>query len=284
VFSKVMEKNLGKVEDMAQAERTQHAGPVVVEVTDQDFLQTVVEESKRRPVVVDLWATWCAPCRTLGPILEKVAEERGGEFLLAKLDVDANPYTAGQFGVQSIPTVVAFKDGKPVDGFVGAIPEPMVKEFIDKILPTEADHEAQEALAEELEGDLDDAEAKYREALEADSGNQAARLGLGRVLAETGRDAEAREMLMPLLPDPEAERLLAMLEVRSWASISEPGTLASAKRLAAQGKYKESFDGMLGALRDDPDARQAMLDVFAVLGDDDPLVAEFRRKLANALF
>lgn len=283
-MSKVMETNLGKVEDMAQAERTQHAGPVVVEVTDQDFLQTVVEESKRRPVVVDLWATWCAPCRTLGPILEKVAEERGGEFLLAKLDVDANPYTAGQFGVQSIPTVVAFKDGKPVDGFVGAIPEPMVKEFIDKILPTEADHEAQEALEEELQGDLDDAEAKYREALVADPDNRAARLGLGRVLAETGRDAEARELLMPLLPDPEAERVLAMLEVRSWASTSEPGTLASAKRLAAQGKYKEALDGMLGALRDDPDARQAMLDVFAVLGEDDPLVAEYRRKLANALF
>jgi putative thioredoxin len=279
-----MNANLGKVHGMAQAEQAERAGPVVVEVTDQDFLQTVVEESKRRPVVVDLWATWCAPCRTLGPILERVAEERGGDFLLAKLDVDANPYTAGQFGVQSIPTVVAFKDGKPVDGFVGAIPEPMVKDFIDKILPTEADHEAQEALEEELEGDLDDAEAKYRQALEADPGNRAARLGLGRVLAETGRDAEAREMLTPILPEPDAERVLAMLEVRSWASTSEPGTLASAKRLAAQGKYKEALDGMLGALRDDPDARQAMLDVFAVLGDDDPLVAEYRRKLANALF
>ncbi|MGH2673298.1 MAG: thioredoxin [Actinomycetota bacterium] len=269
---------------MAQAEQAERAGPVVVEVTDQDFLQTVVEESKRRPVVVDLWATWCAPCRTLGPILEKAAEERGGEFLLAKLDVDANPYTAGQFGVQSIPTVVAFKDGKPVDGFVGAIPEPMVKEFIDKILPTEADHEAQEALEEELEGDLDDAEAKYRQALEADPGNRAARLGLGRVLAETGRDAEARETLMPLLPDPEAERVLATLEVRSWASISEPGTLASAKRLASQGRYREALDGMLGAIADDPDARQAMLEVFTVLGDDDEHVTEYRRKLAAALF
>jgi putative thioredoxin len=279
-----MNANLGKVDDMAQAEQAEHAGPVVVEVTDQDFLQTVVEESERRPVVVDLWATWCAPCRTLGPILEKVAEERRGEFLLAKLDVDANPYTAGQFGVQSIPTVIAFKDGKPVDGFVGAIPEPMVKEFIDKILPTEADHGAQAGLEEELEGDLDDAEAKYREALGADPGNRSARLRLGRVLADTGRDAESREMLMPLLPDPEAERVLSMLEVRSWASTSEPGILTSAKRLAAQGKYKEALDGMLGALRDDPDARRAMLDVFAVLGDDDPLVSEYRRKLANALF
>jgi len=259
-------------------------GPVVVEATDQNFLETVVEESKRRPVIVDLWAAWCGPCRVIGPILEKVAEERGGAFLLAKLDVDANPYTAGQFGVQSIPTVVAFWDGRPVDGFVGAIPEPMVNEFVDRILPSEADLEARAAFEEELEGDLDDAEAKYREALEADPGNREARLGLGRVLAETGRDREARETLMPLLPEPEAERLLAVLEVRSWANLTEPGTLASAKRLAAQGKHREALDGMLGALRDDPDARQAMLEVFAVLGDEDELVAEYRRKLANALF
>ncbi|MGH2636571.1 MAG: thioredoxin [Actinomycetota bacterium] len=258
--------------------------PVVVEATDQNFIETVVEESARRPVVVDLWATWCGPCRTLGPMLEKVAGERGGEFLLAKLDVDANPYTAGQFGVQSIPTVIAFKDGRPVDGFVGAIPEPMINEFVDKLLPTEADRDAAAALEEELEGDLTDAEARYREALETDQGNREARLGLGRVLAETGRDEEARRTLMPLLPDADAERVLASLEVRSWAALEEPGTLASAKRLAAEGAYREALDGMLGALRDDPDARQAMLDVFAVLGDEDPTVAEYRRKLANALF
>jgi putative thioredoxin len=266
---------------MAQLEEMD---PVVVEATDQNFLETVVEESARRPVVVDLWASWCGPCRVLGPILEKVAGERRGEFLLAKLDVDANPYTAGQFGVQSIPTVIAFRDGRPVDGFVGAIPEPMVNEFVDRILPTDADRGAEAALERELEGDLSDAEAAYREALEADSGSREARLGLGRVLAETGRDDEARETLMPLLPDADAERLLSAIEVRSWASIAGPGTLASAKRLAAQGKHREALDGMLGALADDPDARQAMLEVFAVLGDEDPLVSEYRRKLANALF
>lgn len=272
---------MGKVMDMTQVDELQ---PVVIEATDANFLESVVEESKKRPVVVDLWASWCGPCRTLGPILEKVAEDHGGEFLLAKLDVDANPYTAGQFGVQSIPTVVAFRDGKPVDGFIGAIPEPMVKEFIGKLLPTEADVEAREALAEEIGGDLDDAEAKYREALEADEKNREARLGLGRVLAETGREDEARQMLMPLLPDPEAERVLAGIEVRSWGSSSEPGTLASAKRLAAKGEYRQALDGMLGSLRDDPDARQAMLEVFSVLGDEDPLVPEYRRRLASALF
>jgi putative thioredoxin len=272
---------MGKVEQMTQLDEMQ---PVVIDATDQDFMESVVEESRRRPVVVDLWASWCGPCRTLGPILEKVAEDHGGDFLLAKLDVDANPYTAGQFGVQSIPTVIAFRDGKAVDGFIGALPEPMVREFVGKLLPSEADREAEAARAEEREGDLDDAEAKYREALQTDAANREARLGLGRVLAETGRDDEARQTLMPLLPDPEAERVLAGVEVRSWANGSEPGTLASAKRLAAKGEYRRALDGMLGALHDDPDARQAMLEVFAVLGDEDPLVSEYRRKLASALF
>ncbi len=265
-------------------EQVTESGPVVVEATDQNFLETVIEESKKRPVVVDLWASWCGPCRTLGPILEKVAGERGGSFLLAKLDVDANPYTAGQFGVQSIPTVVAFRDGQPIDGFVGAIPEPMVNEFVDKLMPTEAELEAEEALEEELEGHLDDAEQKYREALEVDPTNRDARVGLARIYAETGREDLARETLAPALPDPEAERILAMLEVRGWANLTEPGTLASAQRLAAQGTWREALDAMLGALPDDPDARQAMLEVFTVLGEDDELVAEYRRKLAAALF
>ncbi len=265
-------------------EQTVEQRAVVIEVTDADFAEKVVEESKTRPVVVDLWASWCGPCRTLGPILERVAEQRGGEFLLAKLDVDANPYTAGQFGVQSIPTVIAFRDGRPVDGFIGAIPEPVVNEFIDRILPSEADLAAREAMQEEAEGDVADAERRYREALESDPGNRAARLGLGRILAERGDLDEARQTLMPLLPDAEAERLLAGIEVSSWANLTEPGTLASAKRLAAQGKWREALDGMLGALRDDDEARRAMLDVFAVLGDDDPLVPEYRRRLANALF
>jgi putative thioredoxin len=259
-------------------------GATIVEATDANFVDTVVEESRRRPVVVDLWASWCGPCRTLGPILEKVADEHGGEVLLAKLDVDANPYTAGQFGVQSIPTVIAFRDGKPVDGFIGAIPEPMVREFVDGLLPTEADRDAERAATVEASGDVDAAEVGYREALERDGDNRAARLGLAGILVERGSGDEARQLLMPLLPDADAERLLARLEVASWADTTEPGTLASAKRLAAQSLWREALDGMLGALRDDPDARQAMLEVFAVLGEDDELVAEYRRRLASALF
>lgn len=256
----------------------------VVDVTDSDFEQVVVETSKARPVVVDLWAAWCGPCRMLGPILEKVAEERGGVFLLARLDVDVNPLTAQRFGVQSIPTVIAFRGGEPVDGFIGALPEPMVNDFIDRILPTETDAVAKEALEEGGSGDVGDVETRFRRALEADADARSARLGLGGILAARGDLDEARRTLMPLLPDAEAERLLASIEVSSWESMREPGTLALAKRLAAQGEWRAALDGMLGALRDDPEARQAMLEVFAVLGDEDSLVPEYRRRLASALF
>jgi putative thioredoxin len=259
--------------------------PLVVDVTDADFEQTVIEESMRRPVVVDLWASWCAPCRTLGPILEKAVEGRGGEVLLAKLDVDANPYTSGQFRVQSIPTVLGFVGGKLVDGFVGAVPEPVVNEFLDRLVPSEADRAAAEALAEEEAGDLADAEVRYREALAADPDNAPARLGLGRLLAERGSLDEARELVTPLLPDPDAERIMSAIRVAGWGELGEPGTLASAKRLAAQGRIREALDGMIDSLADDQEAaRAAMVDVFALLGDEDELVIEFRRKLANALF
>ena len=266
------------------AEEVVEPEPAVMDVTDADFVENVIEESRRRPVVVDLWASWCGPCRTLSPILERVTEQRGGQVLLAKIDVDANPYTAGQFGVQSIPTVIAFRDGKPVDGFIGAIPEPMVKEFVERLLPSEADVAAQEAYDEERSGDVADAERRYREILTSDPDNPGARLGVARILFERGEAEAAKDLLDPLLPDPDAERLLARVRVAQWAETDGPGTLVSAKRLAAQGRWREALDGMLGAIVDDPEARQAMLDVFAVLGDDDPLVADYRRRLANALF
>src|SRR6266702_8677838 len=139
------------------------AEPVVIDVTDADFGTRVVEESRRRPVLVDFWAGWCQPCKTLSPILERLAQEKAGEFLLAKMDVDRNQYTAQQFRVMSIPNVWAFVDGKPVDQFIGAVPEPAVREWIERLLPTEADHEAGRAMEAEREGRLEDAEGGYRE-------------------------------------------------------------------------------------------------------------------------
>jgi putative thioredoxin len=257
----------------------------VVEVTDATFEQVVIEGSKERPVVVDLWAEWCGPCRTLGPMLEKVANERDGAFLLAKLDVDANPGVAGAFGVQSIPTVIAFRDGEPLTGFVGAYPEDVINRFVDELLPTEAEVVAEEAQQEEEAGDLVGAEQDYRDALTKDATNREAALGLGRILVDRGDLEEARGLLTPLLPDDDAERILARARVSEWSADGSANGLAGAKSLAARGRWREALDGMLGCLGDQRDeARAAMIDSFAVLGDDDPLVGEYRRKLASALF
>ncbi len=260
----------------------------VVEVTDQDFEQIVVEGSKARPVVVDLWAAWCGPCRTLGPILEKVASEREGAFLLAKLDIDANQVGNALLQAvksQGIPTVVAFSGGEPVSMFIGAYPEQEVNAFIDAILPSEAELVADEARIEEASGDLESAEAGYREALVKEPANREAAVGLARLLAERGDLDEARELIAPHLPDAEAEGVASAIRVGEWGALDGAGPLDAAKLLAARGSIREALEAMLVLLDDDRDAaRAAMVDVFSVRGDDDLLVIEFRRKLTNALF
>jgi putative thioredoxin len=266
------------------------ASPVVIDVTDETFVRDVVEESHRRPVVVDFWAAWCRPCLLIGPVLERLAEEHGGEFLLARLDVDANPQTAMAFRVQSIPAVKAFRNGQLVSEFVGAIPEQAIRQWLAAVLPSEADRLA--ARAGELErsgqpADLEEAEALYRRALERDPGHREAGLGLGRILAQRGAFAQAREVLQPLRPDPEAERLLAAIEVSEWAAVPDgEGALARGRRAAAEGRWGEALEAFLEEIRsgDRERGREAMLKVFSVLGDEDPLTREYRRKLAAALF
>ncbi len=260
----------------------------VIEVTDETFEQVVIEGSKQAPVVVDLWATWCGPCRTLGPMLEKVAQERDGAFTLAKIDVDAQQVGNALLSAvqsQSIPTVIAFRDGEPVSMFIGAYPETELNRFVDSILPSEAEREA-EVAAEVLEaGDTAEAEAGFRDALTKESGNREAALGLARILLARGAFDEARPLVMQHLPDPEAEHLHAQLEVAEWAQEPAAGTLGAAKRAAAAGDWSGALDGMIAALADDRDAaRQALVTAFAALGDDDPLVPEYRRRLAAALF
>jgi putative thioredoxin len=257
----------------------------VIEVTDQTFEQVVVEGSKDRPVVVDMWAEWCGPCRQLTPTLEKVADERNGAFLLAKLDTDANPMTASAFGVQSIPTVIAFKDGEAVTGFIGAYPEPEVNKFIDSILPTEVDKRAEEARSVEESGDLATAEERYRQVLEEDPENREAAVGLARILLERGELDEAELLVGKHRPDPEAEKILAMIAIRRWADTSEAGILGDAKRLVASGDVIGGLAGLMQALAEDRDAaRDAMITVFTAVGDEDPLVQEYRRQLSAALF
>jgi putative thioredoxin len=260
----------------------------VVDVTDETFEQVVVEGSKQVPVVVDLWAAWCGPCRTLGPMLERAADRRAGAFTLAKIDVDAQGVGNALLQAvrsQSIPTVVAFRDGQPVSMFVGAIPEQEIDRFLDSILPSEADAEAKEAADELAAGDLDEAERGFREALEKEPGNRDAAIGLARILIARDDVDEARPLLTAQLPDPEAEHLLAGIEVAGWATLSPDGPLAEARRAAARGEWAAALDAMVAALADDKDdARQALLTSFAALGDDDPLVPAYRRKLAAALF
>ncbi len=267
----------------AQSATIQH----VVDVTDADFEQVVIEESAKRPVVVDMWASWCAPCRTLGPTLEKVAAERGGAFLLAKLDVDANAVgNALLQAVQSqgIPTVVAFSGGQPVNMFIGAYPEQEVNRFIDEILPTEAQVEVEEARAVEASGDVASAEAGFREALDKDPESKEAAIGLARILVGRDEVGEASTLVAPLLPDPEAELVMSAVRVRGWASLDGADRLTQAQKAAGLRRWREALEGLLAAFDDDPSsAREAMVDVFATLGDD-PLVAEFRPKLAARLF
>jgi len=259
----------------------------VVDVTDADFEQVVIQGSMQRPVVVDMWASWCAPCRTLGPTLEKVAAERGGAFLLAKLDVDANAVGNALLQAvksQGIPTVVAFSGGQPVDMFIGAYPEQEVNRFIDGIVPTEAQVEVEEALAVEATGDVVSAEAGFREALDKDPENREAAVGLARILVARDDVGEASALVHPLLPDPEAELVMSAVRVSEWASLDGDDALTRARKAAADRRWREALDGMLAAFDDDPaGARESMVDVFATLGED-PMVAEFRPKLAARLF
>jgi putative thioredoxin len=266
------------------------ASPYVVDVTDQTFGTVVLEESMRRPVVVDFWAEWCGPCKTLGPVLERLADEKQGAFLLAKLDVDANQQTAATFGIQGIPAVKAFRNARLVEEFVGAIPESALRQFIDVVVPTEADLVAADGELAEMQGRLDDAKRAFEEAFEMDPKSLRAAVGLARLAAATGDLEGARQMLVPLRPHPEAERLLAAIDISQWgaeANGSSPA-LTGPMQAAAQGRFPQALESFLHLVMDGGDgrdaARDAMVKIFAVLGDDDPLTYEYRRKLAAALF
>lgn len=262
----------------------------VIDVTDATFAADVLEESKSRPVVVDFWAAWCQPCRMIGPVLERLAEEAQGEFLLAKLDVDANREAAAAFRIQSIPAVKAFRDGLVVDEFVGAVPEQAIREFLGSLVPSEADRLAREAEDAERLGSDEQAEALLRRALVIDPAHRESRLGLARLSLARGEVAEVRGLLDPLRPDPEAERLLAAVQVAEWGDRIETGdgAVAQAQRAAAEGRYVEALDGFLSEVMAGSEhrgaAKEGMLKLFAVLGDDDPLTQEYRRRLSAALF
>jgi putative thioredoxin len=236
-----------------------------IDVTDATFPTDVVERSRSVPVVVDLWAEWCGPCKTLGPILEKVIGETGGKVVLAKVDVDANRQTAEAFQVQGIPAVYALRDGKVVDGFVGAQPEAAVREFIDRLLPTEEEDAMSALLAT---GD----EASLRKVLDVEPGHPDAVVQLAELLVGRGDAASTAEALALL------ERIPESTETRRVAAMARVGADVADDEVTAE------LDGLLDQVKDDDDARQRFLDLLEVLGPDDPRTASYRKSLTSRLF
>jgi putative thioredoxin len=234
----------------------------MADVTDATFEQDVIERSKQVPVVIDLWAEWCGPCKTLGPILEKVIAETGGKVELAKVDVDANPQVSRAFQVQSIPAVFALRDGKVVDGFVGAQPEAQVQKFVQALLPTEEETEVQQLL------NAGDAES-LRKVLDLEPDNAEAVVALAELLARDGKNDEALQLLARIPENAESRRVAAL------ARLGDTGPA-------------DDVEGRLHALLDsvkaDEEARQEFVDLLEVLGPDDARTAQWRKRLTQALY
>jgi putative thioredoxin len=245
---------------------------VIFDTTEATFEQDVIERSHELPVVVDFWAEWCAPCRQLTPVLERMATEHEGQVALAKLDTDANQRLAAAFGIQGIPAVKAFKDGRVVAEFVGAQPPPQVQRFFDELLPSEAD-----ALVEA--GD----EASLRRALDLDPGRADAVVPLARVLHERGEDDEALRLLDNVAGSFAADGLAARIRLGGDPELS--GAFAALD----DGEVERGLDELIAAIpgNDDDrreDLRRAVVGVLDDLGVEHPVSRETRRKLASALY
>jgi putative thioredoxin len=234
----------------------------VSDVTDATFATAVIERSTSVPVVVDLWAEWCGPCKTLGPILEKVIGETGGAVELAKVDVDANPEIARAFQVQSIPAVFALREGRIVDSFVGALAEPAVREFIEKLAPG--------ATVVDQLVDAGD-EASLRAALELDAANLDAAVSLGEILRQSDRLDEAETLLTPFASAVPAKTVLARVRLQRSG-------------VAFDSDLDLTLDHLLEQAGSETSAKDSLLELLDALGPSDPRYVSYRRALANRLY
>jgi len=277
-----------------------------MDVSAENFEREVLEASKTVPVVVDFWAPWCAPCRQLKPILEKLEHEYAGRFKLAKVNSDENQQLAAAFGVRSIPDVMAFKGGKAVSHFLGAQPERQVRAFIEGLLPSPSELERARARELRAAGDAANAVAALRKAVHLDSRNDPARLDLAELLIQLKQLEEAEAALAEVRPDTELDaRADALRNALAFARAgggeddlaanieANPGDLES--RLALAGAYagrrawREAMDQLIEILRRDRtwrdgEARKQMVAIFNLAAGEAELVAEYRRKLSSALF
>jgi putative thioredoxin len=238
---------------------------VAIDVTDATFEAEVLERSVEKPVVVDLWAAWCGPCRTLGPVLEKVVRERDGEVVLAKVDVDSNPRAAATFQVQSIPAVYALRNRRVVSGFIGAQPEPAVRAWLSEVAPPPSEVDQLVAAGDE---------ASLRRALQLEPANEAAILSLASLLIERG-DPPAKEEAVQLL-----SRLPETAEVRRLLALARVGDEVS----DGAGDVTAKLEALLDRVKEDPDARQEYLDLLELMGPDDARTNEYRKRLTSRLF
>ena len=283
--------------------------PHSIDVTAADFDQAVIEASKTVPVLVDFWAEWCGPCRALKPVLEKLATEYQGKFILAKVNSDEHQELAQRYGVRGIPNVKAFVNGELADEFSGALPEPQVREFLNRILPSPAEKTRLDALAlYEASGDARQALTMLAQAAQLDPHNEIARIDSAQMLIALNEFDEARRLIDALSPLAQMDERVKTMQARLALAAGAGGDVnadALMKRIAGNAndfdarlrlarwhitltQYAEALDQLLEIVRrdrkyKDDGARKTMLQLFSVLGSDHPLVGDYRRKLAGAL-
>ncbi|MGO4564474.1 thioredoxin [Rhizobium sp. 2YAF20] len=294
-------------------------GSYITDTTTATFARDVIEESRHQPVLVDFWAPWCGPCKQLTPTLEKVVNEGRGRVKLVKMNIDDHPSIAGQLGIQSIPAVIAFVNGRPADGFMGAVPESQVREFIDRIAGpdngSEGDDAAQiasildEAAALFANDDINGAAELFGAVLQADPENAKALAGMAECMIAAGQSDRARQALSDL-PDTLAQDAGILAVVKKLDQIDEARKLGDpaalehalavnpddhqarislAKILNVQGKRDDAAEHLLTVMRrdrtfDDDGARRQLLQFFDVWGFKDPATVTARRKLSSILF
>jgi putative thioredoxin len=303
----------------AQAPAAAAGGPVggyVSDTTTAGFTQDVIEASRNQPILVDFWAPWCGPCKQLTPVIEKVVNEAQGRVKLVKMNIDDHPSIAGQLGIQSIPAVIAFVDGRPVDGFMGAVPESQIREFIEKLAgPPGADQAAEiEAVLVEADGlletgDVQNAAQLYSAVLQADPENTRAIAGMANAMIELGESARAGEIIASLpeelAQDPAIQAVSKKLEqIAEARKLGDPTALESqlaenpddhearmklAKIRNVEGKREDAAQHLLTIMRkdrtfEDDGARRQLLEFFEVWGPKDPATISARRRLSSILF